>query len=217
MSVQLYSYFRSSASYRVRIALNLKKVSYNYLPIHLLKDGGQNKSKEFSNLNPMQQVPYFIDQDGFSVGQSMAILMYLDKKIPEPDLFRMDKPQQMAKIIEMSEIVNSGIQPLMNLSALNFLRDELMLNDLQRQMWLTFNITKGLKALEEVCANHCGKFMIGDELSAADVFLVPQIFGAKRFHIDLSPYPNLQRINDNCLKVDAFHSAQPHLQIDAEN
>ncbi len=216
MDIKLYTYFRSSASYRVRICLNILNLNYESIAIHLLKDGGQNKSVEYKALNPMAQVPYLIDTNNFASSQSMAIMMYLDRKYPGHNLFDFANLQRSTQIIEVCEVVNSGIQPLMNIRGLNFMRDHLGLNDLQRQQWLHYHISSGLEALENFAKKYSGKYFIGDQISAADICLIPQLFGAKRFNIGLEEYPNLLRIENECLKIDAFIKAQPHLQADAE-
>lgn len=209
----LYSYFRSSCSYRVRIALNIKKLSYRYVPVHLLNEGGEQNQSDFRQLNPKGEVP-LLTHNGFHLSQSMAILQYIEGLQPDPLLFPSD-PKTRAKVFQFCEIINSGIQPLQNLRVANKLRNSLKATDQQIQEWVLNWIEKGFVALEEILKETAQTYCFGSSLTAADVFLVPQVYSAHRFNIDLSPFPRIEKVSDSASKLAAFKSAHPDRQIDA--
>jgi maleylacetoacetate isomerase len=210
----LYSYFRSSCAYRVRIALNLKATPYTLVPIHLLKDGGIQHSERYKLLNPSRQVPTLADGDAI-IGQSMAILEYIEEKFPHPPLLPKASTDR-AIVRQMCEVVNSGIQPFQNLSAMQFLERELKLSVDDRQKWTNEWINRGLQSLEDLLQLHSGKYCFGDQITLADCLLVPQIFSSLRFKVDISPFRKCVEVNDRCLKLTDFLKASPERQPDFE-
>ncbi|XP_072618200.1 maleylacetoacetate isomerase isoform X2 [Vulpes vulpes] len=202
----LYSYFRSSCSWRVRIALALKSIDYETIPTNLIKDGGQQFSKEFQALNPMKQVPV-LKIDGITIGQSLAIIEYLEETRPTPRLLPQD-PKKRAYVHMISNLIVSGIQPLQNLSVLKQLRQE---NNLP---WAQKAISSGFEALEQILQGTAGKYCVGDEVTMADLCLVPQVANAERFEVDLTPYPAISRINKTLLTLEAFQVSHPCRQPD---
>lgn len=208
----LYSYFRSSASHRVRIAFNLKELDYEYRAIHLLNDGGEQYSNEYRQLNPSREVPTLI-HNGRAIGQSMAIIQYLEAIKPTPRLFPED-PYQRALVTQVCEIVNSGIQPVMNLRVLQKLETEFGANQDVKNAWAAHWIRYGLEALETFLKPHAGVCAFGDQPSAADCFLIPQFAGADRFNVSLEPYPTLAKIRTHCESLEAFRKAAPGAQPD---
>ncbi|MCB0420317.1 MAG: maleylacetoacetate isomerase [Bdellovibrionales bacterium] len=212
--IQLYSYFRSSASYRVRIALELKNIEYEYKPIHLVKSGGEQNLAEFKVLNPMGQVPCLVD-DQMILSQSMAILMYLDEKYPNPKILFGDL-ELRSKMIQVSEMINSGIHPIQNLSVLNEIQQRFGLDSQGKSEWARYWIHRGFQAIEKVISETAGEYAFGDELCIADLMIVPQIYNAHRFEVDMAAFPILGKIEKNCLKLDCFKKAEPSAQSDAQ-
>lgn len=210
----LYSYFRSSASYRVRIAMNLKSMDYDYEGVHLLKDGGQQHALNFKAINPMGQVPCLVD--GMNVvAQSMAIIDYLDNKGLKPTLFPKDL-ETRAQVIEFCEIINSGIQPLVNLKVRQKLQNDFKGTEEQIKSWMSDFMNQGFTAMEKKLAKTAGQYCFGNQITAADVFLVPAVYGA--IHgagLSLDQYPLCKKINDTLLKMDAFKKAHPDNQPDS--
>ncbi|XP_048218532.1 maleylacetoacetate isomerase isoform X1 [Perognathus longimembris pacificus] len=201
----LYSYFRSSCSWRVRIALALKGINYETVPINLIKDGGQQFSEEFQALNPMKQVPV-LKIDGIVIGQSLAIIEYLEETRPTPPLLPQD-PKKRASVRMISDLLSSGIQPLQNLSVLKQMGDN-------PQPWAQKVITSGFNALEKILQSTAGKYCVGDEVSMADLCLVPQVANAERYKVDLTPYPTISHINKTLLALEAFQVSHPSRQPD---
>lgn len=213
--MKLYNYYRSSASFRVRIALNLKNLKYEYIPVHLVKNGGENHREEFRKLNPIGEVPCLVD-GAFVLTQSMAIISYLDDTYSAPlKLFPSDAKLK-AQVVETCEILNSGTQPLQNLNVTNRLRNSLGASDAQVQGWIHHYIGRGLSALEAKLKATAGTYSFAGSLTATDAYLVPQIFTAKRFAVDLTPYPTVMGIYERLMKLDAFKLAEPSRQPDAE-
>jgi maleylpyruvate isomerase len=209
--MKLYSYFRSSASYRVRIALNLKGLPYDIVPVNLLKS--QQKSAEYAAVNPQQLVPALID-NGQVLTQSLAVIEYLDEKYPTIPLLPV-APLERARVRALALAVACEIAPLNNLGPLNFLK-ELGLTDEQKTRWYHHWLAKGFKAVEEMLQNDAtGTYCHGAAPTMADCVLVPQVFNAQRFNCDLSPYPTLMRIHAACEKHPAFIAAHPSQQPDA--
>ncbi len=209
----LYNYFRSSASYRVRIALALKGVKYEYRAVHLINEGGEQHKSEYTSLNPSREVPTLV-HNGKAIGQSMAILDYLDQIIPNPRLFPID-PYQRALAFQACEIINSGAQPLGNLRVQKLLVEKYGMLESQKDEWTRHWIQYGLETLEAFLKPYAGKFSFGDDVSAADCFVVPHLFGANRFHVPLEAYSTLRRIRDNCEAIEAFKNASPSRQPDS--
>jgi maleylpyruvate isomerase len=214
--MKLYSYFRSSAAYRVRIALNLKGLAYEYAPIHLLRDGGQQLKPEYRELNPDGIVPTFIDGDDV-LTQSLAIIEYLEETHPEPALLP-GTPLDRAFIRSIALQVACEIHPVDNLRVLKYLKHTLKVGDEAKDAWYRHWLESGFESLEKRLANdpRVGKLCFGDTPTLADLCLVPQVFNARRFNIDMSRYPTIERIADHAAQIDAFARAAPGQQPDAE-
>jgi maleylpyruvate isomerase len=208
--VKLYNYWRSSSSWRVRIALALKSLKYEYVPVHLVRDGGQQHAAAYTAKNPLAQVPTLELADGTLLRQSLAIIEYLDEAHPNPPLLPKDAIAR-ARVREAAEIINSAIQPMQNLGTLQRLKalgaDE--------KAWAKGYIEQGLKALEALASAHGGKYLIGDAVSLADVCLIPQIYGARRFEADLALSPTVAKIADRVAGEKAFAETHPDKQPDA--
>ncbi|QTN28817.1 maleylacetoacetate isomerase [Rhodoferax sp. AJA081-3] len=214
--LQLYSYFRSSASYRVRIALNLKGLPFEYVPVHLLKDGGQQHTAEYQRINPAELVPTLVD-DGQAIGQSLAIMEYLDETRPElPALLPRDALGR-ARVRALAQAIACEIHPLNNLRVLQYLEKDLKLDETTKATWYRHWITVGFTAVEALLANnpHTGAFCHGDTPGLADCCLIPQIANSRRFETPLDAFPTIRRIETACLALDAFVKAAPALQPDA--
>lgn len=212
--MKLYSYWRSSCSWRVRIALNLKGLSYEYAPVHLVKDGGEQNSEAYRALNPMRTVPTLEVTEGGRVrhlAQSLAILEYLEERYPSPALLPKDAWGR-AHVRMLAELVNSGIQPLQNLSVLQRIKGELKGDD---RAWCAHWIERGLTAFQTAVKETAGTYCHGDTVSFADICLVPQLYGARRFGVDLKPYELLTRIEAACASLPAFQAAHADRQPDA--
>lgn len=207
--LKLYDYFRSSASYRVRIALNLKQLDYEAIPIHLVNQGGEQFSQAYQDINPLSVVPS-LDDHGRTVTQSLAIIEYLEELHPQPALLPSD-PFEKAQVRSFAYTIAADIHPINNLRILKYLTGELHLTDDQKLKWIQHWITIGFTALEKSLAKNPKptEFAFGNTVTLADICLVPQMFNARRFHCDLSAYPNLCRIDDNCQKLNAFLQARP--------
>lgn len=215
--MKLYSYFRSSAAYRVRIALNLKGLDAEIIPVHLLKDGGQQRKPDYLALNPSALVPTLVDGD-FALGQSMAILEYLEETHPQPALLPTE-PKARARVRAMAQVIASDIHPLNNLRVLQYMKHSLGIDDAGRDEWYRHWVDLGLTAIETMLASSpdTGRFCHGDSPTFADVLLVPQVANARRLDCDLSAMPNIVRIDAECMALDAFAKAAPANQQDAEN
>jgi len=214
--MKLYTFFRSSASYRVRIALNLKCLDYQQIPIHLRRGGGEQFSTAYKAVNQQELVPTLEDA-GRNFGQSLAIIEYLDERHPNPPLLPKD-PADRATVRAMALTIACEVHPLQNLRALVYLKNELKQEQTAIDQWAQHWITLGLSALEKqvLPAPKREKFCFGDEPSLADICLAPQLYNARRFKCDLAPYPNLLRIEAACLALPAFTNAAPDNQPDAE-
>ena len=211
--MKLYSYFRSSASYRVRIALNLKGLQAEQQSIHLRR--GEQRGEDYLAVNPQGMVPTLVD-GAVTIGQSLAIIDYLEQVYPEPPLLPAD-PAGRARVRQLALIIACEIHPLDNLKVLGYLTGELGLSDDQRLTWYRHWIDQGMAAFERLlAAGDSGGLCHGDSPTLADVCLVPQVYNAERFDCDLSAYPNAVRINSACLALDAFARAAPDAQPDAE-
>lgn len=210
---QLYSYFRSSASYRVRIALNLKQLDYDIVPVHLAK--GAQRSDGYLALNPAGLVPALAD-DGRVLTQSLAIIEYLDELHPEPPLLP-GSAADRARIRAIAQTIACEIHPLNNLGVLSYLRDALDVDETARNAWYRHWVEKGLSTVEDLLADQrTGVFCHGDAPTLADCCLVPQVFNARRFACRLDHVPTVMRIFDRCMTLEAFQRAAPAAQPDAE-
>lgn len=211
--MKLYSYFRSSAAYRVRIALNLKNLSYEVIPVHLINNGGEQRSQAYTQLNPTQLVPTLSIAE-VAIGQSLAILEYLEEHFPQVPLLPKDSILR-AQVRSFSQHIACDIHPINNLRVLQYLSQELQISDEQKQAWYAHWIHKGFTALETELAQRDTDFCFGDTPTIADYCLVPQVYNAQRFKIDLSKYPRILNINHHCNQLPAFQLAAPEQQIDA--
>lgn len=213
--MKLYNYFRSSASYRVRIALNLKGLPFEYASVHLTRGGGEQFSPAYRELNSQALVPV-LEDGGERITQSLAIIEYLDEKYPEPPLLPRS-PGDRARVRALALTAACEIHPLNNLRVLNYLSRELGIDGNAKTAWYRHWVGLGLDALEaDVARAPTGRFCHGDSPGLADCCLVPQLFNARRFECDLSRYPNLLAIEANCMAIAAFRDAAPDKQIDAE-
>jgi maleylacetoacetate isomerase len=211
MELKLYNYFRSSPSYRVRIALHLKGLEFKYIPIHLLNNGGEQHGAEYQKINPAQEVPA-LWHEGAVISQSVAIIEYLDEAFPNPPLYP-KQPHQRARVRQLCEIINCT-HPLQNLKVLQFLEKDLGFKEPQKNQWISEWLHRGFQTYEETVRVTAGLFSVGDQVTAADLFLVPQILSAKRFNIDTSGYKLITRIGEACANLEAFQKAHPTRQID---
>lgn len=210
---QLYSYFRSSASYRVRIALNLKRLDYDTVPVHLAK--GAQRSEGYLAVNPAGLVPT-LAEDGHVLTQSLAIIEYLDELYPEPPLLP-GSAADRARIRAIAQTIACEIHPLNNLGVLGYLRDALDADETARSIWYRHWVEKGLATVESLLADpRTGAFCHGDAPTLADCCLVPQVFNAQRFACRLDHVPTVMRIFDRCMALEAFQRAAPAAQPDAE-
>jgi len=215
--VKLYSYFRSSAAYRVRIALNLKRVAYEYVPVHLLR--GEQRASSYTDINPEGLVPTLIDDeahDTVAMSQSLAIIEYLEETHPEPPLLPHDAPSR-ARVRAIAGAIACDIHPLNNLRVLQYLKHVLGIGDEARDAWYRHWVARGLDALEARLAREpgTGAFCHGDAPTLADICLVPQLSNARRMNVPLEAYRTLVAIEANCLAQDAFARAAPENQPDA--
>jgi maleylacetoacetate isomerase/maleylpyruvate isomerase len=211
--VKLYTYFRSSAAFRVRIALNLKGVKYEPVFVHLAK--GEHRQPEYTQVNAQALLPTLELDDGTRLTQSLAIMEWLDEEHRQPALLPKDALAR-ARVRAISDLIACEIHPLNNLRVLQHLKRVLGQTQEQIDNWYRFWIADGLAKLEAELAGRAGRFCHGDTPTMADCCLVPQIFNAKRYNSDLAPYPTTMGVFDNCMKLEAFDRAQPAKQPDAE-
>lgn len=212
--MKLFGYFRSSAAYRVRIALNLKQLDYEQISVHLAR--GRQYEPDYAAVSPQNLVPV-LEHDGRRLSQSLAIIEYLDRLYPQPALLPEDAFER-ARVQSLALIIACEIHPLNNLRVLNYLTSTLKLEDAQKLAWYAHWVSIGLQALEQRLSSEpeTGRFCHGDHPGYADIALVPQVANANRYKVNLSAFPNVVRINDECLKLDAFIKAMPQNQPDAE-
>lgn len=207
--MDIYSYFRSSASYRVRIALNLKGIPYTVIPVNLRL--GEHKKSFFRTMNPQGFVPLLADANLF-ISQSLTILEYLEKKYPSPPLLPVGDLHWLAR--SLAQFIACEIHPLNNLRVLNYLSKSLMLDEDARLAWQHHWLKEGLHAVEAVLANSKAPFSLTATPSWVDLLLIPQLYNARRFELDLTCFPRLLEIEKKCLKMEEFQRAMPENQID---
>ena len=213
--LSIYTYFRSSAAFRVRIALNLKGLAYESNYIHLLKDGGQEKSAKYELINPQKLIPSLVDDDQV-VTQSLAIIEYLDEKYPEPALLPGDFSAR-AQVRSLALAISCDIHPLNNLRVLKYLDEVLSVDENGRKKWIQHWVAEGFSAFE----SQLGKldsvdYCFGDGVTMADLYLIPQVYNALRFDCDMTSYPRINRIYQQCMKQPEFVTASPEQQADCD-
>lgn len=215
--MKLYTYFRSSAAYRVRIALNLKGLAYEAVPVHLLRGGGEQLQPAYRKVNPAAMLPSLQEDSGATLTQSVAIIEYLDEAYPETPLLPRD-PLGRARVRALALTIACDIHPLGNLRVLKYLVHELKVGDDAKAAWSRHWISEGFTALESMLAASpdTGRFCHGDTPGLADCCLVPQVFNAVRFEVDMARFPTIARIHAACSALDAFSAAHPSKQPDSE-
>jgi len=213
--LRLHGYWRSSASYRVRIALEYKGLEFEYVPVHLLRSGGEQHSPEYRALNPQSRVPTLESPDGI-LTQSMAIMEWLEEVYPEPALLPRN-PGERARVRALAQIMVADVQPLQNVSVTRFLQGTLHADDAALRAWLREWVGRGLRAFEEMLAQAPGggDFCVGGAPTLADVCLVPQCQSARRYGVDPAAYPRIAHIENACAELPAFQRAAPDRQPDA--
>ena len=212
--MKLYDYYRSSASYRVRIALNLKEVHYETIPVHLVQDGGQQHKPEYLAVNPQGVVPT-LDENGHVLYQSLANIEYLEEINPNPALLP-HNPLARAHVRAIALMIAADIHPLNNLRVLQQLRSQFKASDGQIETWYHHWLKKGFDALESRLRQspRKGHVCYGSEITLADICLIPQVYNAKRFNFPLDNYPLIREINEYCLTIPAFYKASPEANIE---
>ncbi len=209
--MKLYDYWRSSAAYRTRIALNLKGVSYDLWEVHLIKGGGAQKTADYRAKNPQGLVPALELDNGVVLSQSLAIIEYLEETFPTPPLLPADAVGR-AQVRAMAAHIACDIHPLNNLRVMNYLKGPLGHDQAAVDAWYRHWIAEGFSALETQAKSYGGSFLYGEEPTLADICLAPQMFNARRFNCDLTPYPTLVEIDGRCQRIDAFSRAHPDRQ-----
>jgi maleylacetoacetate isomerase len=213
--LKLYSYWRSSAAYRVRIALNLKGQPYEIAPVHLLRGGGEQHAPEFAEINPQEFVPVLL-HGGRMLRQSMAIIEYVDETWPEPALLPVvARDRQRARAI--AQMIACDIHPLNNLRVQKYLEEHLEADEADRERWTRHWIEVGFRAFEAMLDADAatGEFCHGDTPGLADACLIPQVYNANRFGVDMTPYPMIRAISERCVALPAFDAARPERQAGA--
>ncbi len=207
--MKLYDYYRSSCSYRVRIALNLKQINYTSVPVHLINQGGEQHRPEYLQLNPQGLVPT-LDENGHILTQSLAIIEYLEELNPEPPLLP-QTPLGRAEVRSLALSIACDLHPINNLRVLNQLRRQFNAPDTEVNLWYQHWLKLSFDAFEERLKTLPRKHNVcyGHDVSLADICLIPQVYNAKRFEFSLEPYPRISEINDYCLTLDAFKEASP--------
>mgnify|MGYP001821463895 CR=1 FL=1 len=213
MAIRLYSYWRSTAAYRVRIALNLKELPHTIETESLLPGTDEHRQPAYREKNPQMLVPYLEDGD-FGIGQSQAILEYLEETWPEKPLLP-DSTQRRAEVRSFCNALCCYIHPLNNLRVLLYLGEELGVSDADRDTWYAHWIREGFRAAEQTAVENGGPFVFGEAVTLADCCLVPQLYNAHRFGVDISDFPTLRAIETHCLTLPAFAAAVPEKQPDA--
>jgi maleylpyruvate isomerase len=213
--MKLYTYFRSSAAFRVRIGLNLKRLAHDAVPLHLTRDGGEHLRDEYRAANPQGLVPALEDA-GAVIGQSLAILEYLDERHPDPP-FLPSTPLERAQVRSMALAIACDIHPLNNLRVLNYLKGEFGRDDAAVKKWYRHWIAEGFRGLEALVRRNSigGKHCFGNAVTLADICLVPQMYNARRFDCDLSAFPTLVKVDEHLAALPPFAKAKPEAQPDA--
>jgi len=211
--VKLYSYFRSSAAYRVRIALNLKGIAYETAPVNLVKDGGHNYRPEYRTVNPQMRVPALVISTGEVLIQSPAIIEYLDETFPDPPFLPKDSLAR-ARARALADIVACDIHPLNNTAPLRYLKREMHQEQSAIDAWYHHWVLAGFEALEALMRP--GPYACGNVVTLADIFLVPQVNNARRLKVPLDKFPKIVAVDAACLALPAFDRARPENQPDAE-
>ena len=214
--LKLYGYWRSSAAYRVRMGLEVKGLSYELAPVHLMRNGGEQRTASYALINPQGRVPA-LEHDGRVLTQSLAILEYLDETWPQPALLPPDAAGR-ARVRALAQVVACDIHPLNNLRVLQYLERLLGQQESARNDWYRHWILDGFEALETLLARSAetGRYCHGDSPGLADLCLVPQVYNARRYGCDLAPFPTIVRIDAACGALEAFQRARPERQPDAE-
>jgi maleylacetoacetate isomerase len=211
--VKLYSFFRSSAAYRVRIAFNLKDLSYETVAIHLQREGGLNRKPSYRAVNPQMRVPTLALDSGEIITQSLAIIEYLDEVHPRPPLLPRDSVER-AQVRALAQLVACDIHPLNNLSPLRYLKNELGQDQSRIDAWYCHWVREGFDALEAMISP--GPYAYGADVTLADICLVPQVANARRLKVPLGAYPKIVAVDAACARLPAFEQARPENQPDAE-
>ncbi|MAK55727.1 MAG: maleylacetoacetate isomerase [Pusillimonas sp.] len=210
--MDFYSFFNSSTSYRIRIVLALKKVDFNLNPVNIRVM--EHKAEEYVRKNPAANVPLLVDDNGFELGQSMAIADYLDARFPEPRLIPADL-EKRARVLEVANLISCDMHPLNNLRVLRYLVKELGVSDEQKNTWYHHWIAEGFKSLEALLERaDSGDYCFDNQVSLADCCLVPQVANAARMKCDLTPYPRVMKVYEHCTSLPAFKAAAPANQPD---
>ena len=215
MAIKLYSYWRSTAAYRVRLALNLKGLPFETVPVSLLPGVSEHRQDAYRARNPQMLVP-FLEDGEFSSGQSMAILEYLEEAYPTPELLP-ESQQDCADVRSFCNSIVCDIHPLNNLRVQLYLKRELGADDAGLHAWMTHWMHEGFRSAEQTAVSHDGPFVFGESVTLADCCLVPQLYNAHRFDIALDDFPNLVAIEAHCLSLPEFQQAIPEKQPDAES
>jgi maleylacetoacetate isomerase len=215
--MKLYSYFRSSAAYRVRIALHYKGLAYEYVAKHFRRNGGEHRKPDYLAVNPQGLIPT-LDDGGVVVPQSLAIIEYLEEAYPQTPRLLPERPADRAVVRAMSQAIACDIHPLNNLRVLEYLKRELRQSDETTNHWYRHWIAEGFAALEQSIAKHTGdgRHCFGAKVTMADVCLVPQVYNARRFATDLTPYPKIVAVSSHLETLAWFAAARPEAQPDAE-
>ena len=211
--MKLYTYFRSSAAFRVRIALNLKGIAYEMESVHLVKDGGHNRRPEYRAINPQMRVPTLITSGGETLIQSLAIIEYLDETHPQPPFLPKD-PLARARVRGLADLIACDIHPLNNTSPLRYLKNSMGQQQSAIDAWYHHWVLEGFEALEALIGP--GTYLCGDAVTLADICLVPQVYNARRLKVPLDKFPKIVAVDAACMKLPAFDRARPENQPDAE-
>jgi maleylacetoacetate isomerase len=214
MGIRLYTYWRSSAAYRVRIALSLKSIDYDAVPVSLKPGDDEHRKDEYRAINPQMLVPFF-DDGKVAIGQSMAILEYLEEAYPDTPLLPRPEPLR-SKVRAFCNAIACDVHPLNNLRVLKYLADEFDVSDEQKAAWYVNWVAAGFEACERISVSyaHDGPYAFGKQVTLADALLVPQMYNARRFDVPLDEYPRLVAVTDACNELQAFIDAAPENQPD---